>query len=273
MRRLGWVDGKNITYDWALGVDEEQRLPRLAAELVARKPDVIFAPPASAAIAARKATQSIPIVFATGTDPVGSGLVQSLAHPGGNVTGLISVVDSLAPKLVQLLREMNPHLKVIAYLGNPEDPRWRIDGEALASLDASGIMLVKAPISNQLQMSSAVEAVVKQGAQAIITVGSAVAFNLRDQLIQHANRHRIPVVAHRSELADSGALFSYGASLSEQIRLSARLVDRILKGQRPANIPVEQPNTFELVINRKTAARLGLTVPTTLLLRADRVIQ
>lgn len=272
MRRLGWVEKQNVTYDWALGDDQEQMLARRAAELVARKPDLIYAPPAPAASAARRATASIPIVFATGTDPVGTGLVQSLGHPGGNVTGAISVVDSLAPKLVQMLREIGPNMKVVGYLGNPEDPRWKIDAEALTALQASlGITLVKSPVSDPVQLPTAFGALVSQGAQAVIT-GSSITFNLRHELMRLSARHRIPVAAHRSEMADAGALFSYGAALQEQIRLSARLVDRVLKGQPPGEIPVEQPNKFELVVNRQTARQLGLSVPSPLLLRADRII-
>ena len=272
MRRLGWVENQNIAYDWALGDDQEQILPRRAAELVARKPDLIYAPPAPAASAARRATASIPIVFATGTDPVGTGLVQSLGRPGGNVTGAISVVDSLAPKLVQMLREISPNMTVVGYLGNPEDPRWKIDGEALIALQGSlGIALVKSPVSDPVQLATALGSLVGEGAQAVIT-GSSVTFNLRHELMRLSARHRIPVAAHRSEMADAGALFSYGAALQEQIRLSARLVDRVLRGQPPGEIPVEQPTKFELVVNRQTARQLGLSVPSSLLLRADRII-
>ena len=259
-------------YDWALGDDQEQILPRRAAELVARKPDLIYAPPAPAASAARRATASIPIVFATGTDPVGTGLVQSLGRPGGNVTGAISVVDSLAPKLVQMLREIRPNMTVVGYLGNPEDPRWKIDGEALDR--APGVTRHRAGEvagfrSGAVGDGSRVTG--RQGAQAVIT-GSSVTFNLRHELMRLSARHRIPVAAHRSEMADAGALFSYGAALQEQIRLSARLVDRVLRGQPPGEIPVEQPTKFELVVNRQTARQLGLSVPSSLLLRADRII-
>lgn len=273
MRRLGWVDGHTIVYDWALGADQEQVLPGLAASLVARKPDVIFAPPASAAVAAKAATSAIPIVFATGTDPVGAGLAHSISHPAGNVTGVMSVAESLAPKIVEMLRETKPDLRVIGYLGNPEDPRWRIDGEALVQLLGSlGLSLVKAPVTGPHQMDSAVETLVRQGAQALVT-GSSVTFNLRDQLMQLARRHRVPVGAHRSEMADAGALLSYGAFLPDQIRLSAKHVDRVLRGELPGDIPIEQPTKFELIVNRKVAKELGLTIPTSVLLRADRIVQ
>jgi putative tryptophan/tyrosine transport system substrate-binding protein len=272
MRRLGWVEGQNIAYDWALGADQEQALPGLAASLVARKPDLIYTPPASAAVAARGATSSIPIVFATGTDPVGTGLAQSIRRPGGNATGVMSVAESLAPKIAQMLREAKPDLNVIGYLGNPEDPRWKIDGDALAQLPGSmGLSLVRAPVAGPGQMDLAVGTLVRQGAQAMIT-GSSVTFNLRDQLVQLTRRYRIPVGAHRSEMADAGALLSYGAFLQDQIRLSGRLVDRVLRGELPGDIPIEQPNKFELIVNSKVARDLGLTIPSSLLLRADRVI-
>ena len=272
MQRLGYVEGQNVAYDWALGFDQEQVLPRIAAELVARRPDVIFAPPAPAAIAAARATQTIPVVFATGTDPVGIGLVRSLRKPGGNVTGAISVAESLAPKLVQMLREIDPKITVIGYLGNPEDPRWKVDGDALKALSRPlGITMVQAAVANPEQLAGAVDELVRRGAQAVIT-GSSVTFNLRTELMQLSARHRIPVGAHRAEMADAGALFSYGAPLHEQIRMSARLVDRVLKGESPGDIPVEQPNRFEFVVNQKAARSLGLTIPGSLLLRADRTI-
>jgi len=201
------------------------------------------------------------------------GLIQSLRHPGGNITGTVSVVESLTPKLVQLLREISPDLKVIGYLSNPEDPRWKIDGDALVLQRRSlGISVLKGSVADPRQLEAAVEALVRQGAQAIVT-GASITFNLRDDLFRLSSRHRMPVAAHRSEMTDAGALLSYGPSLKEQIRLSARLVDRVLKGQRPGDIPVEQPKKFELVINQNTARSLGLAVPPALLLRADRVVE
>ena len=171
--------------------------------------------------------RTIPIIFAAVGDPAGTGLVVSFARPGGNVTGVVSVVDSLAPKRVELLREILPGVKRLGVLSDPTDP----------------------------------------------LSGTTITTNFRENLIELANRRRVPVVGHASYMAEAGALFSYGASRADQLRRSAHLVDKILKGAKPADIPVEQPTRFELVINLKTARALGLTIPQSLLLRADEVIQ
>ena len=273
MRELGWIEGQTIAYDRAYADDQTNRLPKLAAELVARKPELIYAPPAPSAVAAKQATQTIPIVFGTGTDPVGSGLVSSLARPGGNVTGVISVIDSLSPKLIELLSEVLPRAKRIGYLGDPNDPRSKIDRSALVSMAAArGLTIIAGEASQPMQLEAAVNGLIAQRVDAIVT-GTAITFNMRQSLIALASAHRVPVIGHRAQLADAGALFAYGASLADQLRRSAYLVDKILKGAKPADIPVEQPTLFELVINLKTARALGITIPKALLLRADEVIQ
>ena len=273
MREFGWIEGQTIAYDRAYADDQTDRLPRLAAELVARKPELIYAPPASAAVAAKQATQLIPIVFGTGTDPVGGGLVSSLARPGGNVTGVVSVIDSLAPKLIELLSEVLPRAKRIGYLGDPNDPRSKIDLSALAAVTrARGLTIIVGEASQPTQLDAAVNGLVAQRVDAIVT-GASSTFNMRQSLIALASAHRLPVIGHRAQLADAGALFAYGASLADQLRRSAYLVDKVLKGAKPADIPVEQPTLFELVINLKTAKALGITVPQSILLRADEVIQ
>jgi putative ABC transport system substrate-binding protein len=273
MHRLGWIEGQTIAYDRAYADDRQQDLPKLAAELVARRPTLIYAPPQPAAVSARQATRTIPIVFATGTDPVGIGLVSSLAHPGGNVTGVISVVDSLAPKHIELLREILPGAKRLGLLGDPTDPRTKVDRAVLAPVAAAlGLMTFVAEASSPADFDAAVAKLIGQGVDVIVT-SSTTPFNLRDRLIELTNRRRVPVVGHRAQMVEAGALFAYSAPLADQFRRSAQLVDKVLKGAKPADIPVEQPIKFELVVNLKAARILGITIPASVLLRADEVIQ
>lgn len=273
MRRLGWIEGQTILYDRAYADDLPTGLTRLAFEVVARNPDLIFAPPSPAAVAARKATSTIPIVFATGSDPVGTGLVASLAHPGGNVTGVLSVVETLAPKLMQMLREMLPAAKRVGYLNDPQDPRARNDLAAgRRAAGALGMTVVAAEAGSQPALSAAVARLAEQKVDAIMTSTSLI-FNLRTQLLALTNARGLPVIAHRAELAEAGALLTYGAALSEQVRLAAILVDKLLRGSSPSRTPVEQPTKFEMVVNLKAARTLGIEIPRSILLRADRIIE
>ena len=273
MRRLGWIEGQTIAYARFYGDDVQENLTRLAIEAVAQKPNLIFAPPSPAAVAARKATSTIPIVFATGTDPVATGLVASLARPGGNVTGMLSVVESLAPKLLQVLREILPSATRLGLLNDPGDPRARIDLAAAGpAAKALGMTVVVSNVTSPTGLRAGVARLVDQKIDAIVT-GTSLIFNLRMELLELANARHLPVIGHRAELADAGALFSYGASLSEQMRLAAIMADKVLKGSSPADLPVEQPTKFELVVNLKTAQALGVRIPQSILLRADRVIE
>ena len=274
MRALGWIEGRNIAYDRVYGGDQHEMLPRLAAELVARRPDLIYAPPGLAALAAKRATSTITIVFGSVTDPVGAGLVTSLARPGGNVTGISAIAESLAPKRFELLREILPGMKRLGLLTDPANPSSNADQIALVPLVASlGLAIVIAEASNPVEFDAAVAKLVRERVDVIFTTQSALALNLRGRLIDLANRARIPVAGHRAQIADEGALFSYSALLADQLRRSADLVDKVLRGAKPADIPVEQPTRFELAVNMKTAKAFGIKVPQTILLRADRVIE
>ena len=275
MHALGWIEGQTITYDRVHADDQHQRLPGLATELVARRPEVIYAPVTPTTVAARQATQTVPIVFGTVWDPVGIGLVASLARPGGNVTGISSYSDSLTPKRVELLREILPRIKRLGLLGDPSDPTNKLDRQALAPLVASmGLHFVFAETVNTADFDAAVGRLLAERVEAIFPLGTgALFFNMRPRLIELANQKRVPVVGHRAELADAGALFTFGASLADQLRRSALLVDKILKGAKPADLPVEQASLFELVLNLKTARAHGITVSRSILLRADRVIE
>jgi len=273
MRALGWIEGRTIEYDHAYADDKHATLDSLAVQLVARNPELIFAPPAPAAVSAKKATSRIPIVFATGTDPVAIGLVASLRRPGGNVTGIVSVADSLAPKLVQILREVLPNAKKLGVLNEPVDPRARLDFDALARAAAPlGMSIAGADVPDASSLRAAVMRLSAQKVDAIVTSTSLI-FNLRASVLELTDAARIPVAGHRSELADAGALLAYGAPLSDQMRAGARMVDKVLRGSTPADLPVEQPTRFELVVNQRAATRLSITIPPSVLLRADRVIE
>jgi putative ABC transport system substrate-binding protein len=273
MRRLGWIEGQTVHYDRSFADDRYERLDLLAQELAARKPELIFAPPASAASAARRATSVIPIVFGTGTDPVGAGLVASLPHPGGNVTGVSSLAGSLAPKRLQLLREILPGARSIGMLFDPTDPSAKIEFAALAELaPTQGISVVRADVANAIEIDRAMDRLLASRVDAIFTEGSLV-YNARQRLIELAQARRVPVVGHRTQMAEDGAIFAYGSSLADQFRRAASLVDKILQGARPADLAVEQPSLFELTLNLKAARALGIRPPQSILLRADRVIE
>jgi len=272
MRALGWLEGRNIVFDQVYADDQPSALSKLSEELVARQPTVIFAPPSTAALAAKQATQTIPIVFATVPDAVGIGLVKSLAHPGGNVTGISSIAESLTPKRIELLRQILPGVKRLGMLGDSNDPVTRLDQQALAPIAASlGLTLVAAEAGSPAEFELAVASLIANRSEAIFP-GSVLAYNLRGRLIELTNKSGLPVIGLRAVWADSGALFSYGTSLDDQHRRSALLVDKVLRGIKPADIPVEQPTSFELVVNMKAARSLGIAIPRSVLLRANRVI-
>jgi putative ABC transport system substrate-binding protein len=273
MRELGWIEGQTIAYDRAYADDSTGDLRRLAVELVTRKPELIYAPPSVAALAAKLATRTIPIVFGTGTDPVGVGLVISLSQPGGNVTGVVNTIDSIAPKRVELLRQLVPGATRLGLLGDPTEASFVADRNALAPVaSALGLTIVVAEASNPVELDVALGKLLGQGVHGILAT-SAISGNLRHRLIELANQRRVPVVGQRAFMAEAGALFAYGASVADQLRKSAHLVDKILRGANPAKLAVEQPTRFELVINLRAAKALGLTVPPSWLLRADTVIQ
>ena len=273
MRKLGWDEGRNIRFDRAYCDDRPELMQKQAGAVVVRAPEVIYAPPMVAATAAKQVTSTIPIVFATGVDPVGAGLVASLAQPGGNVTGISSIADSLAPKRVELWRQIKANANRFGLIGDPDDANTRTDRAALAELAGPlGLEIVFAPVASQAELAAAIDLLAERRVDAVLSQSSLL-FNLRQPLLEQTRRRRLPVIGPRAELANDGSLLSYGSSLADQIRRSAHLVDKILKGAKPGQIPIEQPSTFELVVNLKVARALGIAIPKAVLLQADRVIE
>lgn len=271
MRQLGWIEGHTVVYDRAYADDQQQLLPRLAAELVARDPQLIYAPPTPAAVAARRATNTIPIVFGAVHDPVGAGLVASLARPGGNVTGICVLAETLAPKRIQLLREILPNLKRLGWLADASDTsEYRSFAPLAARL---GVTVVFAEVANPQAAEGAMGRLLSERADAIYIGQGPLLYNMRARMVELANQQRLPVISARAQYADAGAVFTYGAALGDQLRRSAFAVDKILRGAKPANIPVEQATLFDLVVNLRAAKSLGITIPRSMLLRADRVIE
>jgi len=272
LRDHGYVEGQNIFIEWRSADGRTDRADALAAELVRLKVDVIVAEFTPAAQAAKNATQAIPIVMAAAGDPVATGLVASLARPGGNVTGLSNIASELSGKRLDLLREVVPGLTragMLIHGGDPLDKEF-VDETRVAAQKA-GIHLTVAGVPSPAQLDPALSAFVKDRVGAVIVQANLPVPSV--QIVQLMLRHRLPSISVLNEFAESGGLMSYGANLSEIYRQAAGYVDRILRGAKPADLPVERPTKFELVINVKTAKALGLTIPRSLLLRADQVIE
>jgi putative ABC transport system substrate-binding protein len=274
MRELGYVEGRTVVFERRFAAGRIEDLPALAVQLVTTKPDVIFAPVTPAALAARKATQTIPIVFAVSADPVGAGLVTSLPQPGGNVTGLMSMNAELAAKRMELLKEVAPRTSRIAVFLNPDNVP---DRQQLTALNRAAtdlrVVIVPIAIRGPDDFTRAFTNTRAQGTDAIMIIPSPLNIQFRTRIFEFAVRSGLPTIDAEDRGAWEGALMSYGPSWVDNFRRAADLVDRILKGARPRDLPVEQPTKFELVINMKTAKTLGLSVPPSLMLRADQIIE
>jgi len=274
MRELGYVEGENLVIEWRFADGKFERLPGLAAELVQLRVDVIVAVASAAIGAAQKATTTIPIVMATTGDPVGSGFVRSLARPGGNITGLSNMGGDTGAKLLDLLLSAAPKVSRVAVLVNPASPTYRAISESVqAGAQKPGVKTLLAKASTPQEIENAFSMLVGENADALI-VGSAPFFNLqRQQIAELAIKHRLPSMFGIRSSVEAGGLMSYGQQRTDNYLRAATYVDKILKGAKPGDLPVEQPTKLELVINLKTAKALGLTIPQSLLLRADEVIQ
>jgi putative ABC transport system substrate-binding protein len=264
MRELGYVEGQHFTLDRRYAEGDPALLARFAAELVALKVDLIVAPSSSAALAVKKKTSAVPIVFAFANDPVGVGLVASVARPNANVTGLTPMSADLSAKRLELFKEAVPSVSRIAILSTSTYPlharQLRLD-----------VRVVE--VGGREDLDAAFTKVTKERVGAVTALPLPVLTGERRRITELALRHRLPSIFHWREYVDVGGLMSYGASQDDLIRRAASYVDKILKGAKPADLPVEQATKFELVINMKTAKALGLTIPQSLLVRADRVIE
>jgi len=275
MHTLGYVEGRNLVLESRYAEGKVERLPSLAQELVSRNPDVLLVSTTPGNLAAKAATQSIPIVMVLVADPVGAGIVQSLAHPGANITGVTNIVAELAGKRLELLKEILPAAARIAVLINPNSQNAPLQ---MRSAEAAAVRLgielrPVLEVRNPDDLEKAFEAAVRARANAAIRMIDPLVFMLRQQTAALAMKHRLPVIYPSREDVEAGGLVAYGTNIPEQYRQAARFVDRIFHGTKPADLPVEQPTKFDLIINLKTANTLHLVIPPSILLRADQIIE
>ena len=274
LRELGYVEDKNIIIESRYAEGKLDRLPALAAELVRLKVDIIFSVGPTVTRAAKEATATIPIVMGFDDDPVGSGFVASLARPGGNITGLSTLSPEIGGKQLELLKEIVPRLSRVAVLGSSPHPGT---AQSLKEIElAAGafkVQLQYLDVLDSKEVEPAFGAASKGRADAVLVLSSVVTNSQRKQIVELAVKNRLPAIYYTAEWVEAGGLMSYGTNFTDLFRRAATYVDRILKGAKPADIPVEQPKTFEFIINLKAAKQIGLTIPPNLLVRADRVIK
>jgi len=274
LRDLGYVEGQNISFEYRFAEEKLDRLPQLAAELVTLNPDLIYTMTTPGALAAKKATTTIPIVIGSAGDLVKSGIVASLARPGGNITGLSFIGRELAGKHLELLKEAATKIFRVAVLVNPANPAWDNllqDLEDVARV--LGIRLQRVEARGPEQFEAAFVEATKGTANGLFVANDAMLNNHRKRIAELAAKHRLPAISERNEFAEAGGLMAYGPSLPDMHRRAATYVDKILKGTKPADLPVERPYKFQFIINLKTAKQIGLTIPQWTLMRADRVIR
>jgi putative ABC transport system substrate-binding protein len=274
LRELGYVEGRTVAIDYRWAEGQPERFSRLAGELVALKVDVVVVGTTAAIKAVADATKTIPIVMTVVADPVAAGLVTNLARPGGNITGLTLISPELSGKRMELLREAAPRIVRLAVLWNPSNPAH---GETLRESEARartlGFPTLPVEVRRADEIEPALAAAVRERASALFVLDDPLLFETRQRISELALKHRLPLVSGISGFADAGGLVTYGAKQSDLYRRAALFVDRILKGAKPATLPIEQPASFELVINLKTAKALGVTIPDSLRLRADRLVE
>jgi putative ABC transport system substrate-binding protein len=274
LRELGYVEGKNIVIEYRYAEGNLDRLPALAAELVRLNVDVIVTGGAANTRAAQEATKIIPIVMALDSDPLGAGFVASLARPGGNITGLSTLAPEITGKQLELLKEIVPKLSRLAVLGNSTTP---VNAQALREIElpagAFRVKLQYLDIRDPKDIETAFRAASKGRAEALLALASPLFVLQRTQLTDLALKNLLPAIYDRREFVDDGGLMSYGTNFADMSRRAATYVDKILKGAKPADLPVEQPTKFELIINLRTAKQIGLKIPPNVLARADKVIK
>lgn len=274
LRELGYIEGKNIIIEWRSAEGKPEHRSEIAAELVSLKPDVIVSSGPTVTRVLREATSTIPIVMAQDTDPVGSGFVASLAHPGGNITGLSALAPEMSGKQLELLKQIMPKLSRVAIIGNSTNPGdAQTLRETVLAAGAYEIYLRYLDIQDVKEIEPVIRAAAKGRADALMVLGNPALNVQRKQVIDIVTKHRLPATYARPEYVEAGGLMTYGTNYPELFRRAASYVDRILKGAKPADLPVEQPKKFELIINLKAAKQIGLTIPGRVLERADRVIK
>jgi len=275
LRERGWVDGKNVVIETRFAEGRLDRLPALVSELIRLKVDVIVTSSSGTSWVAKNATQSIPIVMAASANALGEGLVSSLAHPGGNITGMTFITGpEIAGKQLQLLKEVAPGASRVAMLMNPTNrSHAAFAREVRIAAHSLGAQVQTLEAANSEQLDGAFAAMTREHAGSLLILTDSVFVGQRKRIVSLAASSRLPALYSQREFVDIGGLISYGPNLENMFRRAATHVDKILKAAKPGDLPVEQPTTFELVINMKTAKALGLTVPQSLLLRADDVIQ
>ena len=274
LRELGYLEGKNIVIEQRYAEGQSDKLPELVAEFVRVKADVIVVTGDPAAHAAKKATRAIPIVIVTSPDPVGTGLIESLAHPGGNVTGLSDFHGGVVTKRLELLKDVAPLASRIAVLLNPANPSNPIQLKDIqAAAPAFRVTLISLEVKGPDDLDPAFKMVVKERPGALLVLGDRLFATNQTQIIELAVKNRLPAIYSQGLYVEAGGLMSYGANFTDQYRRAAIYVDKILKGAKPADLPVEQPKKFEFVINLKAAKQIGLTIPPNVLARADKVIR
>jgi putative ABC transport system substrate-binding protein len=271
LRELGYVEGENIVIEYRYAEGKLDRLHEFAAEFVRLKVDIIVAAAPSSTRAAKEATSTIPIVMAVDTDPVANGFVASLARPGGNITGLSTLAPEISGKQLELLKEIVPRLSHVAVLRTRPDAQVSKEMELAAG--ALKVQLQYLDVPGPKDIETAFQAASKGRADAVVVLASPILESARTQLADLAAKSRLPAIYHVSEFVEAGGLMSYGVSFTDLYRRAAIYVDKILKGRKPADLPVEQPIKFELVINLKAAKQIGLTIPPSVLARADKVIK
>jgi ABC-type uncharacterized transport system substrate-binding protein len=271
---LGYIEGKNIVIEWRWAEGKYERFPSLIAELIASKVDLIVTAGTPATIALKKATTTLPLVMIAVGDPVGSGLIASLAHPGGNLTGLTSISPELDGKRLELLREVVPKISHVAVLWNPTSPlQVAAERETQAAAQAMKIKVLSLGVQAEEQFDNAFATILRERPGALLVLADRLFLHHRARIMDFATKHHLPGVHAYVELVEAGGLMSYGPSYAGMHRRAAYFVDRILKGTKPADLPVEAPAKFELVVNLKAAKQIGLTVPQSVLYRADKVIK
>jgi ABC-type uncharacterized transport system substrate-binding protein len=274
LQEFNYVEGKNLIIEYRWGDGRFDRLPAMAGELVSLNPDVIISVNTAALLALQKRTTTIPIVMLGTADPVGLGLVRSLARPGANITGMSVMAPELSQKRLELLKEVVPNLDRVTVLSNPGNPAVILAlEETQAAAQALGLTLHIVDVHEPSEIDLALSAVAREPAGALVLLIDTMIHSQRVPIVAFAVKHRLPTISPFRDFADVGGLMAYGPQLPDLLRRAVGLIDKILRGERPANLPVQQPTKFELIVNLKTAKALGLELPPALLARADEVIE